>query len=104
MVKGKRNPDTKKLEAGDDISNGLKNEMFSSEKLGEKGVGALIITDDGNKKILEAINATGRAFLSHTVLNGQVVMLFAIGNLATQWEDVQEVWEMIQSEAKKIGK
>ena len=60
--------------------------------------------DDANKKILEAINATGHAFLSHTVLNGQVVMRFAIGNLATRWEDVQEVWAMIQAEAKKIGK
>src|SRR5256714_2961739 len=60
--------------------------------------------DDANKKILEAINATGRAFLSHTVLNGQVVMRFAIGNLATQWDDVEEVWDMIQAEAKKTGK
>ena len=53
VVKGKRNPDTKKLEAGDDIADGLKNEMFSTDKLGENGVGALIITDDGNKKIVE---------------------------------------------------
>jgi hypothetical protein len=51
VVKGKFNQDTKKLEAGDEISNGLKNEMF--EKIGEKGMRATIITDEGNKKITE---------------------------------------------------
>jgi hypothetical protein len=50
VVKGKFNKETKKLEAGDDIENGLKNEMFTS--IGEKGVGAVIVTDD-NKKITE---------------------------------------------------
>lgn len=60
VVKGKRNPDTKKLEAGDEIADGLKNEMFSSDKLGSKGIGALIITDDGNKKIVEIRVAGGK--------------------------------------------
>lgn len=50
VVKGKFNKETKKLEAGEDIENGLKNEMFT--KIGEKGVGATIITDD-DKKITE---------------------------------------------------
>jgi aromatic-L-amino-acid decarboxylase len=58
-------------------------------------------SDEENKKILEKINDTGRAFLSHTVLNGRVVIRFAIGNLATRWEDVQEVWDAIQEEASK---
>jgi hypothetical protein len=56
VVKGKFNKDTKKLEAGEDIENGLKNEMFT--KIGEKGVGAMIITDD-DKKITE-IRVGGR--------------------------------------------
>ncbi|HLJ29422.1 MAG TPA: pyridoxal-dependent decarboxylase [Candidatus Angelobacter sp.] len=58
-------------------------------------------TDDENKKILEEINATGRMFLSHTVLHGKVVIRLAIGNLATRWEDVQETWEALQAAAKK---
>lgn len=56
-------------------------------------------SDDENKKILEEVNATGRMFLSHTVLNGRVVIRLAIGNLATRWEDVQEAWEALQSAA-----
>jgi hypothetical protein len=34
-----------KFEVGDKIEDGLKNEMFSKEKLGEKGVGARITTE-----------------------------------------------------------
>jgi hypothetical protein len=59
VVKGKKNKETKKVEAGEDIENGLKNEMFSKEKLGEKGVGAVIITDPDDKKITE-IRVTGK--------------------------------------------
>jgi hypothetical protein len=44
---GKFNKDTKKLEAGDPVPNGLKNEMFSKE------VGATVITDADNKKVIE---------------------------------------------------
>jgi hypothetical protein len=51
VVKGKFNQDTKKLEAGDKIEDGLKNETFT--KIGEKGVRALIITDKDNKHITE---------------------------------------------------
>src|SRR5262245_27881052 len=36
VVKGKFNKETKKMEAGDALEGGLKNEMFS--KIGEKGV------------------------------------------------------------------
>jgi len=59
-------------------------------------------SDDDNKKILEEINATGRMFLSHTVLNGRVVIRLAIGNLATTWEDVHEAWTAILTATKKI--
>ena len=36
----------KKAEKGDDIKDGLKNELFSKEKLGEKGKAARITTND----------------------------------------------------------
>jgi hypothetical protein len=51
VVKGKFNKDTKKMEAGDAIEGGLKNEMFT--KIGEKGVFASIVTDKDNKQITE---------------------------------------------------
>ncbi|HWZ45444.1 MAG TPA: pyridoxal-dependent decarboxylase [Candidatus Saccharimonadales bacterium] len=57
-------------------------------------------TDDENKAIIESVNATGRVFLSHTMLNGQVVIRLAIGNLATTWEDVMEVWTLVKDAVK----
>ena len=51
ITKGKFNMDTKKLEAGDAIPDGLKADVFTS--VGDKGVNATIVTDDGNKNITE---------------------------------------------------
>ena len=56
-------------------------------------------SDDDNKAIIEKVNATGRVFFSHTALNGKIVLRIAIGNIATKWEDVQEIWELIQQAA-----
>ena len=57
-------------------------------------------SDDDNRALLEAINSSGKAFLSHTVLNGQFVLRLAIGNIGTQWEDVEETWNLIRQSAK----
>jgi len=57
-------------------------------------------SDDDNRALLEAVNSSGKAFLSHTVLHGKFVLRLAIGNLATQWEDLQETWNLIRQAAK----
>jgi len=54
-------------------------------------------TDEENRRLLEAVNASGRFFLSHTALNGRFVLRLAIGNLGTTREDVRQAWEMIQA-------
>jgi hypothetical protein len=51
VVTAKFNKDTKKLEAGEPVPEGLKNKMFT--EIGDKGLGATIITDADNKKITE---------------------------------------------------
>ncbi len=58
-------------------------------------------TNEQNQALLEAINATGKFFLSHTVLGGRYVLRIAIGNLATTLEDVREAWETIRQLAPK---
>ncbi len=55
-----------------------------------------------NEKLLEAVNQTGRAFLSHTKLRGKFGIRFAIGNLKTTWEDVALAWKIIQEKATEL--
>jgi aromatic-L-amino-acid decarboxylase len=54
-------------------------------------------TDQENRDLLDRVNATGRAFLSGTVLNGKFLLRFAIGNIATTETDIRETWELIKS-------
>lgn len=49
-----------------------------------------------NRRILEGINSSGTAFLSHTVLDGRLVLRAAIGNAATTIEDLRLVWEKVR--------
>lgn len=58
-------------------------------------------SDEENHALLEQINASGKAFLSHTVLNGRLVLRLAIGNLQTSWEDVEEVWNLVKQSARR---
>jgi aromatic-L-amino-acid decarboxylase len=60
-------------------------------------------SDESNRLLLEAVNSSGRALLSHTVLNGRFVLRLAIGNIATSWRDLESVWEFVQQAAKKTG-
>jgi aromatic-L-amino-acid decarboxylase len=60
-------------------------------------------SNDENTALMEAVNATGEVFLSHTVLHGKVVLRLAIGNQQTAWEDVQRAWELLQEKAPKAG-
>jgi len=60
-------------------------------------------SDEDNRALLEAVNASGKAFLSQTVLNDRFVLRLAIGNLATTWEDVLDAWNLVQQAAKKTG-
>jgi aromatic-L-amino-acid decarboxylase len=59
-------------------------------------------SNEQNQQLLDRINASGTAFLSHTVLNGKLVLRLAFGNLRTLPEDVDTVWHCIQTEAVSL--
>jgi aromatic-L-amino-acid/L-tryptophan decarboxylase len=59
-------------------------------------------SDDANKAIMEHVNASGRVFIASTVLNGKLTLRLAIGNLETNWSDVQEAWELLLKAAEEI--
>ena len=55
-----------------------------------------------NERLLAAINSSGKAFLSHTVLHGKFVLRFAIGNFQTMEQDILETWDLIRQSADSI--
>jgi len=59
-------------------------------------------TDDQNRRLLELLNASGVAFSSGNVLNGQFGLRIAIGNLKTTREDVFLVWETVRKLANEL--
>jgi aromatic-L-amino-acid decarboxylase len=56
-------------------------------------------SDDENEALLERVNATGQAFLSHTRLDGRLVLRLAIGNAGTTEDDVRLAWDVLRREA-----
>ena len=55
-----------------------------------------------NQRLLAEINSTGKAFLSHTVLNGTFVLRMAIGNFQTNEADVRDTWDLIRRAAQRL--
>ncbi|MGE5690319.1 MAG: pyridoxal phosphate-dependent decarboxylase family protein [Pseudomonadota bacterium] len=56
-------------------------------------------SDEENERILDAVNASGVAFLSHTRLHGRYVLRLAIGNLRTTEDDVRRTWAALRAAA-----
>jgi aromatic-L-amino-acid/L-tryptophan decarboxylase len=52
--------------------------------------------DEENEAILERVNASGEAFISHTRLNGRYVLRLAVGNERTTENDVLRAWRAIK--------
>jgi aromatic-L-amino-acid decarboxylase len=52
-----------------------------------------------NAAILQRVNASGDAYLSHTKLGGRYVLRLAIGNIRTEKRHVARAWELLQEAA-----
>ena len=59
--------------------------------------------DRRNEAIMHSVNASGRAYLSHTKLHGRTVLRLAIGNLRTERRHVAEAWELLRQAASDGG-
>jgi aromatic-L-amino-acid decarboxylase len=56
-------------------------------------------SDEENEALLERVNASGEAFLSHTKLAERLVLRLAIGQERTTEDDVRRTWEVLRREA-----
>ena len=53
--------------------------------------------DAANRRILEAVNADGRSFISHTALGGRFVLRAAIGNARTEWRHLERFLDALKN-------
>jgi aromatic-L-amino-acid decarboxylase len=58
--------------------------------------------DAANEQLIDAVNATGEVFLSHTRLRGRLALRVAIGHLKTAERHVARVWELLTSTAADL--
>jgi len=59
--------------------------------------------DAFNKKLMDKINESGKAFLTHTRLNEQIVLRLVVGQTNTEEKHVEKVWELIRKEAQRLS-
>jgi aromatic-L-amino-acid decarboxylase len=58
--------------------------------------------DELNQRLLDAVNARGPVFLSHTKLRGRFVLRVAVGNLRTGEENLATAWDLLREEAARL--
>ena len=55
-----------------------------------------------NAEVMDRVNRSGEAFLSHTKLDGRYVMRLAIGNIKTTEAHVARAWALLQEAARRV--
>ncbi len=58
--------------------------------------------DPANEELLEKVNGTGEAFLSHTRLRGRISLRLSIGNLRTREKHLTRTWELLRRSATEV--
>jgi aromatic-L-amino-acid/L-tryptophan decarboxylase len=58
--------------------------------------------DTLNERLLAAVNATGRVFMTHTRLGGRYTIRLVIGQRATERKHVEEAWRLITEAAEGV--
>jgi aromatic-L-amino-acid decarboxylase len=59
--------------------------------------------DQLNETIMNNINATGKAYLSHTRLQGAFTIRLAIGNIRTAEEHVRHAWQLLNEQLAQLS-
>ena len=55
--------------------------------------------DDANQRLMDALNASGRLYLTHTRLDGKLTLRLAIGATGTEHRHVEAAWRAIRETA-----
>jgi len=58
--------------------------------------------DDANRALLERLNASGKLYLTHTVLDGKYTLRLSVGGTLTEERHVTAAWGLIREAEKGI--
>ena len=58
--------------------------------------------DTLNEKIVNEINASGNAYLSHTKLNGKFTIRLSVGSIRVEERHLRKVWNLLNEKLEKI--
>lgn len=56
-----------------------------------------------NEKIMNEINASGEAYLSHTKLNGKFTLRLSVGSIRVEERHLRKVWDLLNEKVKSIS-
>lgn len=60
--------------------------------------------DAFNEKIMNEINASGEAYLSHTKLNGKFTLRLSVGSIRVEERHLRKVWNLLNEKVKEAVK
>src|SRR5690606_19882615 len=55
--------------------------------------------DEATRRLLDTINASGRAYVTHTSLDGKLAVRVSVGQTRTEYVHVERLWELLRSAA-----
>jgi len=55
-----------------------------------------------NRRLLEAVNSTGKLFMTHTTLNGKYTLRLVVGQRTTEEKHVRQALEIIRQKAGEL--
>lgn len=56
-----------------------------------------------NEKIMNEINASGEAYLSHTKLNGKFTLRLSVGSIRVEERHIEKVWNLLNEICKRVN-
>ncbi|MFL6227469.1 MAG: pyridoxal phosphate-dependent decarboxylase family protein [Pyrinomonadaceae bacterium] len=75
----------------------------ASTRAGETDAEREARLDALNEQIINAVNAGGAAFLTHTKLEGRFTIRLAVGNIRTTEAHVRKAWELLQEQCVRLS-
>ena len=68
-----------------------------------KGVTSDAELDALNENIMNAINASGEAYLSHTRLNGKYTLRLSVGSIRVEERHLKKVWDLLNEQLRQLA-